>query len=296
MVGLLASAYAERDVAIAAVNEGQVFRILEKPLSEETTRTALREALALYRQRTRGLALQQNYSAALRETLGFVAHELATPLSTVRGYMDVLRSRLLVNADTDPVACALNAVERSALHCQSLMSTFVQSARDAYPGAVPQAVSAASLVDVLLHEYPFEASERDRVSSCVERDFMLPGQRDLLYFVLCTLTKNALHFLRDRPNGQLTVRVGCDKTQDGERPWMQFEDNGPGIEPELLNRLTHGPVSTRSGGSGMGLVFARRVVQSLGGSIELRSELGRGTTVVLYFQPSDVNSCAEEIR
>ena len=196
MVGLLATAYAQREVAIAAINEGQVFRILEKPLDEGATRTALQEAQALYRQRVRALALQQNYAAALRETLGFVAHELGTPLATVRGYTEMLRSRLSVDgAETElnavrlsqtrpgQVAAALNAVERSAVHCQSLMSTFVQSARDAYPGAAPQTVSAASLVQSLLDEYPFEADERAVVSSCVVRDFMLPGRRDLLYLV-----------------------------------------------------------------------------------------------------------------
>ncbi len=298
IVRLLASAYAEREVAIAAVNEGQVFRILEKPLDEQAARVALREALALYRQRTHELVLQDNNSSALRETLGFVAHELNTPLATVRGYMQALKNRLQpdgseIGSDTvslsedrpGQVAAALDAAERSALHAQSLMSTFVQSARDAYPGAAPQIVNASSLVQALLNEYPFGTDQRARISSRVERDFSLPGRRDLLYLVMCTLTKNALQALSGKPDGTLVVSVSGDLVQGCQRQWMRFEDNGPGIEPELLARLTKEPVTTRSGGSGMGLVFCRRVVQSIGGSIEINSEPGRGTTVTLYFQP-----------
>ena len=298
VVRMLISAHAEKEVVIAAVNEGQVFRILEKPLDEQPTRMALREASDLYRLRAGERAQQENRSAAMRETLGFVAHELTTPLSIVRGYMEALKSRLqpveseicsgtVTISESRPgqVAAALDAAERSALHCQSLMSTFVQSARDAYPGAPPQSFTASSLVGALLDQYPFEHDERASVSSRVERDFTLPGRRDLLYLVLCTLAKNALRALRGRPEGTLAVIVSCDLTQDCQRQWIKFEDNGPGIEPELLARLMKTPVTTNSGGSGMGLVFCRRVVQSLEGTIAISSELGRGTAVTLYFPP-----------
>lgn len=296
IVRLLASAYAEREVAIAAVNEGQVFRILEKPLDEPATRMALREAMALYRQRARELALQETNTSALRETLGFVAHELNTPLATVRGYMQVLKNRLegdgnvirtdsvsLAQDQPGQIAAVLEAAERNALHAQALMSSFVQSARDAYPGAAPQVFSASSLVEALLAEYPCGLDERARISSRLHGDFSLPGRRDLLYLVLCTLTKNALHALGGRPDGRLVVSVRGDAENAPRRSWIRFEDNGTGIEPDLLARLMNEPVSTRSGGSGMGLVFCRRVVQSIGGSIEIDSEPGRGTAVTLYF-------------
>ena len=64
-------------------------------------------------------------------------------------------------------------------------------------------------------------------------------------------------------------------------------DNGPGIAPEVLARLTREPVTTRahSGGNGMGLMFCQRVMQSIRGSIAIESRLGEGTTVSLHFAP-----------
>jgi two-component system, response regulator PhcR len=302
LVRLLATAHAEKDVAIAAVNEGKVLRILEKPLDEATTGEALREALTLYRAQALERALNEGRVAATRETLGFLAHELNTPLATVRGYVRAVAARHQPMAAGAPpgtvqfaedrpgeLMAALDAAERRALYCQSLVSTFVQSARDAYRGAPVQTVSASGLVKALLDEFPFEGDESSWVRSRTTEDFMLPGRRDLLYLVMCTLTKNALQALRERPLPSLNVELGTTAHSAGHpaRHWMRFADNGPGIPPEVLARLTREPVTTRSesGGNGMGLMFCQRVMQSIGGAIAVESELGRGATVTLYFQP-----------
>ena len=299
LVRLLATAYAEKEVAIAAVNQGKVLRILEKPLDEAPTREALREALAVHRSQALERALNESRVAAMRETLGFLAHELNTPLATVRGYVNAVAVRHQPAAAGAPpgtvqfledhpgqLIAALQSAERRALYCQSLVSTFVQSARDAYPGAAVQTVSAAGLVRSLLDEYPFEEDERSWVDSELSNDFMLPGRRDLLYLVLCTLTKNALLVLRGRADPRLRIELGRDEASPGPvRGWIRFVDNGPGIAPDVLPRLTREPVTTRAntGGNGMGLIFCFRVMQSLGGAIEIESELGDGAAVWLYF-------------
>ena len=302
LVRLLATAYAEKDVAIAAVNQGKVLRILEKPLDEEPTREALREALALHRSQALERALNEGRVAAMRETLGFLAHELNTPLATVRGFVNAVAVRHQPAAPGAPpgtvqfledhpgqLLAALESAERRALYCQSLVSTFVQSARDAYPGAATQTVSAAGLVRSLLDEFPFEDDERSWVDSELVADFMLPGRRDLLYLVLCTLMKNALLALRGRPDPRLRIELGQETPMRAGpvRPWIRFVDNGPGIPAGVLARLTREPVTTRahSGGNGMGLMFCFRVMQSIGGAIEIESEFGHGAAVSLYFIP-----------
>jgi two-component system response regulator PhcR len=294
---MLATAYAEKDVAIAAVNQGKVLRILEKPLDDEPTREALREALALYRTQAMERMLNEGRVSTLRETLGFLAHELNTPLATVRGCVASVAARHRPGAEgasglvqfhedhPGDLLAALDRAERRALYCQSLVATFLQSARDAYPGAAPQTVSAGSLLQALLTEFPFELEERGWVSTEVQGDFRLPGRRDLLYLVLCTLTKNALQALRGRPEARLHISAGCEPGPQGTLGWIRFADNGPGIAPDVLARLTREPVTTRAhaGGNGMGLLFCQRVLQSAGGSVGVESTLGAGTTVLLSF-------------
>jgi two-component system response regulator PhcR len=301
VIRLLATAYAEKDVAIAAVNQGKVLRILEKPLDSEATREALREALSLYRAQALERVVNESRVAALREALGFLAHELNTPLATVRGYVGSVASRYIAPQPGAPagvaqfteehpgeLVTALERAERRALYCQSLVSTFVQSARDAYPDAVPQSIRASGLVEALLDEFPFEGSERGCLTLDVRHDFQLPGRRDLLYLVLCTLTKNALIAMRGRPDSRLFLEVdSAPEAAEGRRAWIRVRDNGPGIAPEVLAKLTKEPVTTRSGsgGSGMGLMFCQRVMQAISGSIEVNSALGEGTMVTLFFRP-----------
>lgn len=299
MVRLLITAYAEKDVAIAAINQGSVFRILEKPLDDTTARQALRDAMELSRERARERALNEARIAAMRESLGFLAHELNTPLATVRGCVSAVLARHS-GAGAEPTAdvvrffeqrpgeimTALASIERRALYCQSLVSTFVQSARDAYPGATSPRISASSLLGDLLDEYPFEEDMRNWVSHHVLQDFQLPGRRDLLYLVLSTLTKNALQVLRGRDNPGLRIEIGqTDRAEGPPQQWIRFADNGPGFPAELLARLSHEPLTTRadSGGNGMGLVFCRRVMRSIHGDMVLQSPPGQGAVVTLSF-------------
>ena len=310
VVRLLATAYAEKDVAIAAINQGRVLRILEKPFDEVQVREALREALAIYRRREREHFLVEGRAAAMRETLGFLAHELNTPLATVLGYMEELKRRTCAPVPDELPGIAriaenragdtrtmIEAAERRTLYALSLVATFVQSARDAYPGAAPAPLRASRLVSALLDEYPFEGDERAWVSCDLAADFELPGQPDLLYLVLCSLTKNALLALRGGPHPSLHITLEQISELDGAlQSIIRFTDNGPGIAPEIFARLTREPVTTRAaqGGSGMGLLFCRRVVQSMGGLMEVQSELGRGASVALLFN-SDANLGGAEL-
>ena len=302
VVRLLATAYAEKDIAVAAINQGRVLQILEKPFDEAQVRSVLREALDMHAQREREQALSAGRAAAMRETLGFLAHELNTPLATVLGYMDALKGRYLQPEADAPAGRAgmaekrpgdtltiIEAAERRTAYAMSLVATFVQSARDAYPGSAPPKLQASRLVSTLLNDYPFENDERAWVTCDLRGDFELPGQRDLLYLVLCTLTKNAILALRGgaQPQLHITLETGADAPIRNHGAAIRFTDNGPGIAPDILSRLTHEPVTTRAhqGGSGMGLMFCRRVLQSMGGQIEVRSGPGPGASVTLLFKP-----------
>ncbi|WP_049763811.1 sensor histidine kinase [Polaromonas naphthalenivorans] len=68
------------------------------------------------------------------------------------------------------------------------------------------------------------------------------------------------------------------------RPAIRFADTGPGIGPAILAQLTLGPVASRRGSGGMGLLFCRRVLESMGGSVEVCSAPGQGASITLYFK------------
>lgn len=311
---LLVSAYADKDVAMSAVNQGHVEHILEKPLDDALTRQALREALALSARRTRDQSLIARRESAMRETLGFLAHEVTSPLATVRGYLSAMRENHQANPQsTDGMAhiaqqkpgdvlFMIEAAQRRAEYAQSLVSTFVQTARDASRGDTSVSLQASELVRAVQDEYPFETGEAGWLSVEVSADFTLPGRRDLLYLVLCTLVKNALIALRAQPPQRPGLHIALDRASPvaglGLQRALRVSDNGPGIAPDVLQRLTRESVTTRAdaGGSGMGLLFCQRVMSTLGGDITVHSTLGQGTTVTLYFPPSPDDTPVEETR
>jgi two-component system response regulator PhcR len=305
---LLVSAYADKDMALSAVNQGHVEAILEKPLDEALTRQTLREALATSVQRDRQNALLERREAALRETLGFLAHEVTSPLATVRGYLSAMRDRhrdapdgesgvaYIAQQKPGDVLFMIEAAQRRAEYAQSLVSTFVQSARDASLGDASASLRASELVMAVQQEFPFEAGEEAWLSTDLRADFVLPGRRDLLYLVLCTLVKNALIALRSHtkpvapsPEVQIALARAMPAPGQAEQAAIRVRDNGPGIPPEVLSRLTVEPVTTRadSGGNGMGLLFCSRVMNALGGNVVVRSEPGQGAEVMLFFPFAD---------
>lgn len=302
---LLVTAYADKDVALAAVNQGQVQHILEKPLDEATTRAALRAALAHGQPSALTPGLPERRATALRETLGFLAHEVHAPLATVRGYLQALRERHAA-APPDEAALAhlvqrhpgelehlIEAAQRRTDYAQSLVSSFVQSARDAWQPEASAPLRASALVALLRDEYPFEGDEARWLDCDLQQDFDLPARRDLLYLVLCTLVKNALLALRSAPAAQPRLRIVLGRVAAGPgapaQPCIDVVDNGPGIAPDILSRLLREPVTTRAdaGGSGMGLLLGQRVMQSLGGTLTVHSALAQGTTVRLLFVRPD---------
>lgn len=293
---LLMSAYADKDVAMAAVNRGHVEQILEKPLDEPATRQALRDARDACLRRLRDQTLLQRRDETLRETLGFLAHEVGTPLATVSGYLSAMRERQQAPAcGNDDLVCLsqrrpgefqamLDAAQRRTDYAQSLVATFVRTARDAYHADGSASALASDLVRSVQEGYPFDGDEARWLECEVSQDFRLPGQRDLLYLVLCTLVKNAVLALHATRLSEPRIRIGVEDGPAGQV--IRVSDNGPGIPADVLSRLTREPVTTRaaSGGSGMGLVFCQRVMSSLGGQVVVQSEPGGGATVSLYFK------------
>jgi two-component system sensor histidine kinase BaeS len=115
----------------------------------------------------------------------------------------------------------------------------------------------------------------------IEREVTLVADPDRLKQVLLNLTANAVRFTP--AGGEIVLRLRVS----GGRAIMQVADTGAGIAPELLpkvmDRFVRGDASRAraTGGSGLGLAIARAIVEAHGGTIEIVSQVGKGTTVTI---------------
>ncbi len=106
---------------------------------------------------------------------------------------------------------------------------------------------------------------------------MLLADGRLLKRTLLNLVENALHALNG--GGTIAVDVAPTSVNGAKYVEVRVTDSGVGIDPELKERIFEPYFSTRAAGTGLGLAIAKKVVEDHGGSIELESERGEGTTV-----------------
>lgn len=284
LVRILVTAYADKEVLLETINGGDIFRILEKPLDANMVRDALRLASESARER----ALRRQSLLAIEETVAFLAHELNTPLATIANFARNIQRRmgsqaedngLPLKADIGNAAAHMND---NARYCLSVLASFVESVKRAsvVPAARLGSCSAQQMVTALLGVYPLAPGQREMIELQVQADFTVRASPNCVALVLSSLLSNALRALQEHPGPRIRITVGV-----AERPYIIVEDNGPGIAPALLNRLLLDPVSMhgKEGGSGWGLIFCNRVMQSFGGHLRVQSEQGCSTTVTMNF-------------
>jgi CheY-like chemotaxis protein len=208
---------------------------------------------------------------------GSIAHEMRNPLGRIRHNLECMQEalpeptttnepQLLDAARTDAlyrlVAESQIAVKRGL---QVIAMTLDEVGAKPIDRAGFSLLSAANTTRKALQEYAFQADdEAARVQVRVTDDFVFRGDETAFVFVIFNLLKNALYYLPAYPHASVTITVG-------ERQ-VRVHDNGPGIPYDVQDRLFQ-PFATvgKTGGTGLGLAYCRRVMEAFGGSIRCES-------------------------
>ena len=217
-----------------------------------------------------------------------VAHELNTPLATLKGELELARRRDRSPEEYQALIPRLQSqIERlSALIDNLLLLSRMESQRPAFQ-LVPE-----QLDQIVLETYE-EFDQHARVAGLefavdVPERAVIRGERALTKQLVANLVANAIRYT-DR-GGSVVVRVIA--ADSGAR--LEVVDTGRGISPEALPHVfepfyrAQDPRSSSPAGVGLGLAIVRRVGDLHGCRLELRSELGKGTTVSVAWPPVDV--------
>lgn len=225
--------------------------------------------------------LQGQRILALGTQAAGAAHALNTPLSTVAVIAGELRRDMAGNPALALYEEDILVVEQQIAVCkQALESMRLDAdaqARSAHP--VPLGAWLRELLDGWRLRHPGVVLVRDigadGMGPAASVDTVELGQ------ILFNLLDNAAAALAasDKP-GELTVSLAA---AGASRAVIRVADNGCGIEAGLLARLGHGPVPSRSGGRGIGLMLAHATVRQLGASLRLQSVPGEGSVAELEF-------------
>jgi two-component system nitrogen regulation sensor histidine kinase GlnL len=239
----------------------------------------------MLRDRTIQSSLQQ--MVAERESLetfgriaAGVAHEVKNPLGGIRGAAEILASRASDAKTLDAAELIVREVDRIATLVDDLM-VFTHG-EDLRLAPLNIHFVLDGVLDLLAMD-PLGAGVR------VQRVFdpsipELLADADRLTQVFLNLARNALQAMEGRGALTITTRMSLDHhlpVGDQHLPTLLIEvhDAGPGMPPEVLERLATPFFTTRAGGTGLGLAVSRHWVARHGGTLRIESAPGRGTTV-----------------
>lgn len=225
--------------------------------------------------------LAQERERAIWDTANQVAHDIRSPLTALESLLPDLRSlpedqRLLARSALNRIRdIANNLLDHSRRRGGA-------AAEDPGNDESLSIELLSGLIEPLVTEKRLQYRSRlgididARLGSSAYGAFSLVQPREFKR-LLSNLINNSVEAVGSRGSVILTL-----KSINRESVIIEIQDNGPGIPPETLTKLgTRGATHGKPDGTGLGLYHARTAVESWKGSLELRSEVGRGTTVVL---------------
>lgn len=203
-----------------------------------------------------------------------VAHEFKNPLNAIALRLELLRERV---AEEAPEAESdIDVLSQEVARLDRVVNTFLDLSR---PVTLERtALQAGVLASEVVELVQPEAEQRGIATEVVQSQdpVVVWADEGLLRQALLNVVKNALEAMTS--GGRLRVTV-AHRGAEGE---IAVSDTGPGIAPEIRERIFDPYFTTKERGSGIGLALTMRALHLHGGAVEVESEPGRGSTFRLH--------------
>ena len=210
--------------------------------------------------------------AALGQFLGSISHELINPLGVIDSSVYYLKSKLkgLDEKTLEHLDRIKSAVSRSTAIIESLLNLTRMKAPQL------EKLDLAAVTSDAIDTSSVPASVRV-VKEFPEQEVTVNADREQLRIAFKNIVKNAVQAMDGK--GMLTVAVRSIAKGQAE---VTFADTGAGIAPENLDKVFQPLFSTRAKGIGFGLSIVKMVVDKHGGTIEAKSESGKGAIIIIH--------------
>lgn len=233
----------------------------------------------------RDVTRQAQLEAMRKDFVANASHELRSPLTVIAGYLETLsQDEALEPGLSGPI----QEMRRQALRMTAIVQDLLELSRLEAEGAAPRGepIDIGALLAQLRNDLRSRKTLAVEVRLEAESTDRLVGEEAQIHSAFANLLENAAKYTPT--GGVITMRWWSD-AQGGH---LSVADTGIGIAPEHLPRLTErfyrvdAGRSRASGGSGLGLAIVKHVLQRHGGSLQIESEEGRGSTFSCHFPVS----------
>ncbi len=216
------------------------------------------------------------------EFISSVSHELRTPLTYIGGYTAVLMDK--VHTDPDDAEESLKLIQKESIRMQKLINELLElnKLEDSSSHLEFEPIVLSELLSDTLSLVQPHAREKDLVlERSLDEETIINGDPDRIRQVVYNVLDNAIKY--SKPQGKIILR----SSRQGDEALITIRDHGIGIPsssiPRIGERFYRSDLSrTRnSGGYGLGLSIAKEILHRHGGSLQIESEEGSGTTVTV---------------
>jgi PAS domain S-box-containing protein len=215
--------------------------------------------------------------AALGRFTANVAHEIRNPLTSVGGF--ARRLNKTIPADTKEKDYA-KIIIAEVTRLEKILHNVLSFSRDSTPNITENDL-AEVLEQVLLINKDLFRGKAIEVKRSLEDIPSFPFDRDLIIEVLENIFLNAVDAMPE--GGTLTVTTEKEGDPDTSNAIIKIGDTGPGISEEQIEMIFEPFYTTKAAekGTGLGLSITRKIMESLGGTVDIESEVGKGAVVIL---------------
>ncbi|MEL6530235.1 MAG: ATP-binding protein [Pseudomonadota bacterium] len=231
---------------------------------------------------------EADISRAHTDFVANASHELRTPLAAILGYVETLRESG-DSLDSPTSQRFLGTIEREGQRLQSLISDLMSLSRvEAEKHDLPTDIHDFGKLAERAAKDAAGSDRMERIEFVQVKSARVQGDLQQLEQVVRNLVDNALKY----GAAEGTVRIVLDHSRDGQAR-ISVIDQGDGIAPENIPHLTRrfyrtDPGRSRaSGGTGLGLAIVKHIVERHRGRLDITSEVGKGTEVVVRIPQAD---------
>ena len=216
-----------------------------------------------------------------REFTANVSHELKTPLQGIIGSADLIETGMVKPEDMPRF---IGHIRKEATRLVALIEDIIRLSQLDEGNELPcEEFDLMDIAEEVEQNLESAAGARAITLSLSGRNAIMYGVRRLMYEIVYNLCDNAIKY--NLPGGKVEIMVD----RKDEEAVLCVKDNGIGIAPEHQDRVferfyrvdkSH---SKASGGTGLGLSIVKHAVQYHHGKLELKSEIGKGTEIIVHF-------------
>jgi signal transduction histidine kinase len=298
IVVVVITGFATIDSAVEAMKCG-AYDFIPKPFRADELRAIIGRASERWRLSREARRLRAEKEAQAHRFVTFVSHQLQSPLGTVQQYLDVL----VHQAGESLAGRAREWIDRSRakiVEMRQIITDWLAFAKieSGQLAAQWRPLGLAPLVAAVCEDFAGDAAQRPvMLRHELPSDLpMVLADETALRMLLSNLVSNAIKY--GRPRGQVTVSAAAEP----DRVLLSVADDGIGIAADQLPHIFEEFYRVRNGstagvgGTGMGLAICQRIAEELGGSIDVTSTPGVGTTFTVALasapRPTAANGAA----